>query len=268
MATNRSDPVTYAEAIDERLDGIKTPPELKKLVASFRAAFTAYQTAATVTEKAREARDAALAAVAKADDVLDPSVDALATALVGATLTQRARPFLGFSTYAPGDLQDAAYAIEVKEVEKLVVAVGKKKPPPTVAKAAALASKNAKAVGAALAKLVKPQAAYQQALIARDAKLPALVKATSKLKRQAALVWEDSDPATLASIFAPPDAVQAPKSPAAKKAAKTKAGKKPPPPPPKSAPTNTTATTGGSTPAGSTSTTTAGTGATEDPEEP
>ena len=112
------------------------------------------------------------------------------------------------------------------ESQKLVAAVLKKKPPSAVVKACALVTKNAKAVGAALAALVKPEAAYQKALLARDAGLPALVKATSKLKKHAALAWEDDEPETYASVFAPPDAVQAPKSPTAKKASKTRARKR------------------------------------------
>ncbi len=225
MPIKSRDPVAYAHAIAARLADVKTAAELKKPIAAFRAALARHDVAATAAVRAREARDAALASVAAADDVLDPSVDALATAMVGAGVTKRARAFLGYSSYGPSDLQALAYATEAKEVEKLVAALAKKKAPAAVAKAAALASKNARAVTAALAALVKPDAAYAKALVAREAAVPALVKATSKLKRQAALVWEDDEPETYASVFAPPELVQAPKSPVAKKAARTRKGK-------------------------------------------
>jgi hypothetical protein len=56
----------------------------------------------------------------------------------------------------------------------------------------------------------KPQAAYTRALEAREALLPAWSKALRFLKKHTAAAW-DEDVATYKSIFAPPEAVQAPK---------------------------------------------------------
>ncbi|HEY4121476.1 MAG TPA: hypothetical protein VGM56_26605 [Byssovorax sp.] len=235
MPTSHRDPIAYAHAIAARLEGVATPKEMKASLVAFRAAIGAIDAGAKVVDAAKGARDAALGAVGEADDALDASVEALATALVGANVTKRARPFLGLSSYGPTDLEQLAYATEVKEVEKLLAAVKKKKPAADVAKAAAACDKNAKAVTTKLGALVKPQAAYDKALGARDALLPALVKATSKLKKYAALAWDD-EPSTYASVFAPPDAVQAPKSPAAKKAAKKRRPPQPQPPPAPPAP--------------------------------
>jgi hypothetical protein len=220
--SNIRDHRAYSDAIAERISDRSLPAALKAPLKNFLVARAAFEKAAGTAFKAREARDIALQLVANADDILDPAVDALATALVGAGITKRTRPFAGLSSYGPRELQDLGYASEPGEVRKLVANVMKKKPAAAVVKACQACTKAAAGVEAALKKVVKPEAEYRKSLVTRDALLPALVKATSKLKLHAQLAWED-EPATYKAIFAPPDTVQAPKKRATKK---TQAAKK------------------------------------------
>ena len=104
-----------------------------------------------------------------------------------------------------------AYANEVKAVRELVTAVEKKKPGAAVLKAGKLCLTRAAAVEKALAEYGKPATAYTVALAARDALAPDLQKALKALKTHAASAYA-GDPATLKALFAPAEAVQAPKA--------------------------------------------------------
>jgi hypothetical protein len=211
---------TYGRLVLERLDAVTIPAVLKPRVATFKKTHDAYEAAALRADDTRAKRDAALDAVGDADDVFDPSINDLANKMAGAGLGSRQNPFKGLSPHSPSQLTSLPYAEEPKALRALADAVLKKKPPSDVAKAISACLKNASALEAALAKLVQPQAAYSKALADRDALLPAWSKALRTLKKHAAAAW-DEDPSTYKAIFAPAEAVQAPrkKRPAKKTAA-------------------------------------------------
>lgn len=225
---NISEQLDLGGVILNRLGKRAIPAALKGYVTTFKSEYVVFEKATKVVEATREKRDEALEKVGQEDDGLDTDVESLATEMAGAKMGKRANPFLGFSKYAPSKLIRLPYATESTEVLDLVTAVGKKKPAPAVAKAAAKCKKSAEAVQAALADLTSPQANYSTAMAARDALLPSCSKALRKLKTQAKAAWDD-DPGVYDAIFAPPDKVQAPTRSSKKKGKSNgaaKAGKK------------------------------------------
>jgi hypothetical protein len=201
-----------AEAVRDRLEdkAFSTPTGFKPHVKTFIAIQTKFEAAAIAAEQAESARDDALALVGDEDTALDTSLDDYADAVSAAKLGPRVNPFKPYSRHAPSALKDLPYAKEPAEVRDLVAAVAKKKPPVAVTKAGAVCLKRCAAVEKALKDFGKPAAAYQKALATRDAILPELQKALKTLKTHAASAFAD-DAATLATLFAPPEALQAPK---------------------------------------------------------
>ncbi|MFT3768824.1 MAG: hypothetical protein QM820_25550 [Minicystis sp.] len=198
----------------------------------FIAIQTQFEAAAVAAEKAERARDDALAVVGQADEALDGSIDTYADDLSAAKLGPRQNPFKPFSKHPPSAMKALPYATEPKAVRALVAEVSKKKPPANVVKSGAACLARCTAVEKALKDLGKPASAYQKALAARDALLPGLQKAIKTLKTHAASAYAD-DEATVKALFAPPDAVQAPKV----RRLKTTKQAKPAPAPAKPAPT-------------------------------
>ena len=140
---------------------------------------------------------------------LDPSVDALADALVGASMGKRKNPFQAFSAHAPGAMKELAYADEVKVVGELTGKVRAAKPTAAVTKALDACDASAAAVTTKLKAYTLAQTRYGAALAARDKLLPAWSRALARLKKKAAGAWVDEDE-TYRAVFAPPDAVRAP----------------------------------------------------------
>lgn len=200
----------YGTAVLDRLAGETLPAALKAPAKDFKAEHTLVEKASKSTEAARALRDAALEAVASADTALDASVELLADALVGAGLGTRAQPFASFTRRKVSELVKLAYATEAKEVRALCTAIRRAKPAPAVSRVVAACEKNLQQVDRAIAGLAKPQAAYAKALASRDALLPAWTRAIARLKRHAAVAWED-EPATIRATFAPPEGIAAPK---------------------------------------------------------
>jgi hypothetical protein len=96
-------------------------------------------------------------------------------------------------------------------MRELAEAIEKKAPPASVKKALATCLKNASSIETALGKLTGPQAAYTKALGDRDALLPDWSKALRRLKKRAAVAWED-DEGTYKAVFAAVESIQAPKT--------------------------------------------------------
>jgi hypothetical protein len=209
----------HGAVILERFENTSFPASLKAPHRAFKQAHAGFEAATRKAEAARDERDAALEAVSKADEALDATVSALADALVGAGLGTRAKPFGSFSKLSPSAIVELAYAKEVAEVEALIAKLSKKKPPASVKKIAATASKEVAGVKAALKKITAPQANYHRSIAARDALLLAWTKALGSLKRHARAAWED-DEAAYDAAFAPADAIQRPKKTRAKRAPK------------------------------------------------
>jgi hypothetical protein len=193
-------------AVLERIKETGVPKSLKEYVTAFARAQSDLKAAETAVNDARAARDAALDRVAAADVALDQSVDVLANRVVGAGLAPRNNAFRGFSKHTPSALKRLPYGKEAREVEKLVSAAGRAKPPAAVKKAAAASASAAASANRALRALTKPQAAYATRLSARDALLPAWKHAYERLRVNAKAAWIDT-PAIYKSVFAPPDAV-------------------------------------------------------------
>ncbi len=200
----------YGTTVLERLAGEALPAALKGPAKGFKEAHANVEKASKATEAARAVRDAALEAVASADAALDVSVEALADGLVGAGLGSRKAPLASFTRRTVSELVSLAYATEAKEVRALCAAVRRAKPPAPVTKALATCEKNLQHVERAIAAIAKPQATYAKALASRDALLPAWTRAIGRLKRHAAVAWED-DLATIRATFAPPDDIATPK---------------------------------------------------------
>lgn len=216
----RHDIRKVAQAIRDRLDD-KAFPMTKGFGAyakPFVATQTTYEKAAIAVEIASSGRDDALELLGQEDGGLDVSLDTYADDISAAKLGPRQNPFKPFSKYSPSAMKALPYATEPKEVRALVAEVAKKSPPPAVVKAGANCLAKCSAVEKALKDFGKPVAAYQKALATRDALLPDLQKALKTLKIHAASAFAD-DQSTLSALFAPPDAVVAPKQQRRKKAA-------------------------------------------------
>ncbi len=144
---------------------------------------------------------------------------ALAHKASGAGLGSRQSPLAGFTRYSVSALSVLAYKKEADEVIALTAKIAKASAPKDVSAAGSACSKNAKTVLDKLRAVVKPQGLYDKALGARDQILFDWTKAYSKLKKFAAAAWYD-EPATYQAVFAPADAIQAPKARRNKKNAK------------------------------------------------
>jgi hypothetical protein len=200
----------YGQAVLARFSDIKVPDDLKGHADTFKKAHLAYENASTKVDAAREKRDAALDAIGDADELFDPSVHALADAMVGARMGKRQNPFSGMSKHSPSALAALAYAREPEAMRELAAAIAKKSPPAEVKATVATCLKHAGAIEGGLKKLTAPQAAYTKALADRDALLPDWTKALRRLKKRAEAVWED-EAGTFKAVFAKVGAVQAPK---------------------------------------------------------
>lgn len=194
----------------DRLTGEKLPTALKAPAKEFKDQHALVEKASAATEAGRALRDAALEAVAAADTLLDASVELLANTAVGAGLGTRKQPFASFTRRKVSELVNLPYATEAKEVRALCTTIRRAKPEPVVLRAVAACEKNVQSVERAITALAKPQAAYAKALASRDALLPVWTRALARLKRHAAVAWED-EPATTHAIFAKPDGITAPK---------------------------------------------------------
>ncbi len=205
----------YGAAVLERLGAEALPAALKGPAKDFKAAHASVEAASKATEEARARRDAALEAVGNADAALDASVELLADALVGAGLGSRRQPFASFSKQSVSELVNLAYANEAKAVRALCAAIRRQKPRDVVLRAVTACEKNLQAVERAIDAVAKPQAAYAKELASRDLLLPSWTRVLARLKRHAAVAWEE-EPATIRATFAPPDGIAAPKAKRAK----------------------------------------------------
>jgi len=215
----KSMPMKYraqGDAVLERMKNQAVPASIKAPLKSFQQVHARYLAAAGTVDQARIARDSALQLVADADSTLDDSVELLAQKASGAGLGRRQAPLSAFTRYSVSDLTQLAYKKEADAVIILAAKVAKASAPNDVKTAASACAKNARAVLERLRTLVKPQGSYDKALGARDLILPDWTKAYSRLKKFAAAAWYD-EPATFQSVFAPVDAIQAPKARRSKK---------------------------------------------------
>jgi hypothetical protein len=220
--SSRSDLRSQAAAIHDRLQDKDFPMNaaFKPRAQAFVVVATAFEASAAAVDAAEQEKSDALDAIGAADDGLDASLDAYADALSAAGLGPRLNPFKPFSKHSPSALKALAYAKEAEAARALVAAVAKKSPPAAVKKAGAGILARCTEVEKALKAYGKPSTAYQKALAVRDARLLEVQKAIKALKTHAASAYAD-DEATVKALFAPADAVQAPKQRRAKKAAKT-----------------------------------------------
>lgn len=219
MTIGIQDLESHGAAIVERLT--PTPRRLRPFVERFAGHQAQLAAATKLVARALEIRDEAIGAVALADAAQDAAVEVLADALVGARMARRHNPFAGLSRHTPADVQRLACKLEAKEIQRIVAALAKKRPPSSVRSAMTTCFGAASAVLATIGDVTKPQHAYAKALAARDAILPEWTLALTKLKREAAALWYD-DPATYRSTFAPPakvgEAKPSTKSPTSKRA--------------------------------------------------
>lgn len=235
MAKGRAtDHARQGAAVLERIKDSGAPASLKALVAQFGRVQKELQAAERAAQSARIARDTALEQVGAADTTLDRSLDALANRLVGAGLGPRQNAFRGFSKHAPAAMKKLADAAEVRAVQQLVAAVGRRKPPSGVRKAVDACASAAARSSRALRALAKPQALYATSLAARDALLPGWQRAYERLRLSAKAAWVDT-PAIYRSVFAPFDAVAGTTRPRRAKRRRKATAKAAPPKP---APTN------------------------------
>jgi hypothetical protein len=210
------------DAVLERMKNQAVPASMKGPLKSFQQVHARYLAAAAAVDDAHVARDSALQAVADADSVLDDSLGLLAQKASGAGMGTRQSPLSAFTRYSVSALTELAYKKEADVVVALGAKIAKASAPKEVGNAASACVKNAKTVLDKLRAVVKPQGLYSKALSARDQLLPDWTKAYSKLKKFAAAAWYD-EPATYQAVFAPVDAIQAPKA--------RRSQKKPPPQP-------------------------------------
>jgi len=215
----KSTPMKYraqGDAVLERMKIQAVPASIKAQLKSFQQVHARYLVAAEAVDEARIGRDNALQLVATADMTLDDSVELLAQKASGAGLGSRQAPLRAFTRRSVSALTQLAYKKEANEVIIVAAKIAKASTPKEVKAAASACAKNARAVLDQLRTLVKPQGAYDKALGARDEVLPDWTKAYSRLKKFAAAAWYD-EPATFQSVFAPVDAIQAPKARRSKK---------------------------------------------------
>lgn len=228
-----SDHKTLGDAIVERASSLAGDAKkaLKTPMADFLEAHRALGKAQAKADEARAERDAALAAVATADEALDGKIEALADVLVGEGLGKRKNPFQDFSKHSPSDITRLAYAKEIEVTRALLARLAKaKKLPKTVGSFVKAVEKSVDGVEKALAGLVKPQNRAQKALAERDELLLDWHKQLSRLKKIATGALVD-DPSTFRALFSTsPVDVLAGKSKKTKRAKKKPADKTATPP--------------------------------------
>ena len=214
----RSDLRILAEVIRDRLDdkAFVVKPAFKPHAKSFIAVQTKFASASALLDAAEQAKR----------DALDAELDVYAGVVSSAGLGTRVRPCKAFTKLRVSDVKALAYAKEVDTVREIVAAVARTSPPANVTKAGTACLAKAAAVEKGLKAYSKPATAYQKALEQRDALLPELQKAIKTLKTHAASAYAD-DPATVKALFAPPEAVQAPKLRRAPRKPKAGAAPKP-----------------------------------------
>lgn len=209
----------YGDTLLMRLGRSPRAGALKREAQAFKGAQNGYTKACDKVAASQARRDDALLAIAEADDGLDHALLTLADRLVGAGLGLRKNPFADYSSYSPSRLTALGYAEEAKEARALLAALRKKKLSADLGasvKAALLATEK---VAAALKGLAAPQADYEAAMQDRDGLLLQWNKALGRLKRAAAVVY-DEDRAGYRALFAPSTEVLTPVRRTRKKAPK------------------------------------------------
>lgn len=191
----------YGDAVLERLARSTHAAALKKEAQVLKAVHGTFAKAGAVVATAQQQRDDALDAVGAADDTLDQALQALANSLVGAGLGTRRNPFAAYSAYVPSKLTALAYATEEKEVRRLVGKLRKQQLPAAVTAAIKPVVAAADEVALGLQQLAAPQADYELAIQQRDALLLDWNKALGRLKRAAAVAY-DEDRAGYRALFA------------------------------------------------------------------
>lgn len=220
----------YGSAVVERLARSQHASALKKELREFKQRHDGLLLAGEKVDDAEAKRDDALERIGKADDGLDDSLLSLADSLVGAKLGLRRNPFADYSPHPPAAMTALAYAAEVKAAQELAKKVRKARPPADVSASLKGVESAAAEVAAALGELTAPQSSYEEALRARDELLLGWTKAMARLKRAAAVAY-DEDRAGYRAAFAPASRVQVPQKKAQKNTKKSTA-KQPPAPAP------------------------------------
>lgn len=200
----------YGSAVVERLTRSPYAARLKKELREFKQVHGGYLAACEKADAAEARRDDALGRIGEADGGLDGSILELANRLVGAGLGERRNPFAAYSPHSPAAMASLAYAEELKAAQGLVKTLRKAKLPPDAARALKSTEEAAAEVAAALGGLTAPQSDYEAALRERDELLLGWTKALGRLKRAAAVAY-DEDRAGYRAAFAPVGRVQAPK---------------------------------------------------------
>ena len=193
----------YGDAILNRLgqtkpkspDAVAVPASVLPALQNYAKVHEKYAVACAKTDKCREKRDKALAAIGAADGKLDRGIYDLADALVGAKLGGRKNPFEGLSPHAPYAMTKLNYADTAPAVRKLVAAVLAKGPAADVAKLAGHLLTWADELDTARGGLDAPQTEFAAEMGKRDAMLPDWQKALNALKAFAKAGWID-EPAT------------------------------------------------------------------------
>lgn len=208
--------LTDGDAILERLADASPPKELKNAIAAFKKVQGDLKARQKLVDAAREKRDAAHEAVTATDARLDQLIRRLGDLMPALGGTTRSSPFAGYSKRSPSDLTELPMALEADEATSMVAAIKKKKLHREIVKQCDAITVAAKALKDALKATNKPQAAYDKALASRDELLLEWTTQRARLQRRATGAWADS-PSTVAAIFAPASALEAPTKKAPKK---------------------------------------------------
>jgi hypothetical protein len=193
----------WGEVILERLDETYVPPELTRHVRAFKAAHAALVATTKRAVVARERRDAAFAAVGRADGSLERAVLTLGKRVAAAGLGPDKDPFAGRSPLRPLQIVALEPARAAAEALRVVARLKGEKAPPPVKKAMAACTEAARGIAAAGARVTAAQKEYARALDARDALLSKWTTALARLRRRAEQVWSET-PQNLARVFASP----------------------------------------------------------------
>jgi hypothetical protein len=193
----------WGEAILERLDETYVPPELTRHVRAFKAAHAGLSSATKRATIARERRDAAFAAVGRADGSLERAVLALGKRMAAAGMGPVKDPFAGRSPLRPAQVVALEPARAAAEALRVVARLKHAKPPVPVKKAMAACTEAARGIAAASARVDAAQKDYARALDARDALLSKWTTTLARLRRRAEVVWTES-PENVARVFAAP----------------------------------------------------------------
>jgi hypothetical protein len=186
-----------------RLDDSYVPPELTRHVRAFRAAQAGLAAATRRAKTARQRRDAALSALARADGALERTLLGLAKRIVAAGLGAKKAPFTGLSPKTPAQIAALDHVHEVAEVERLVGKIRGIRAPRLVKRAIAACAAAAAALERARTGVLTAQQTYARTLDARDALLDKWTTSLARLQRRAEEVLSENAE-MLAHIFAPP----------------------------------------------------------------